>query len=160
MLSSGKDQRELLIRDDRDVDAFPIDVDADERSAIDDGVCRLGRRSTVLQHLLEPSAVCLVTEKRVGLVLIVAKSVDVVIGTILPNNRRGGPKSYSVAVEMIASAQTRGIRFDELSRVLSTCIADWANGKNCSHQKEQENYRSHNVFVSSSPRARRFFHGE
>jgi hypothetical protein len=37
------------------------------------------------------------------------------------------------------------------------CIADWANGKNRSHQKEQENYRSHNVFVSLSPMAHRFF---
>ena len=59
----SKDQRELLLRDDRDSDAIAIDVDADERSAIDDGVCCLGRRSTVLQHLLEASAVCLATEK-------------------------------------------------------------------------------------------------
>src|SRR5260370_40179356 len=133
-------QRELLFRDDRDGDAIPIDVDADQRSAIDDGVCCLGRRSTVLQHLFEASAVCFATEKRVGLVLIVAKSVNVKIGTILANNRGGGPKSYSVAVEVIASAQTRGIRFDELSRVLSACVADPAKGKNRSHQKEQENH--------------------
>jgi hypothetical protein len=54
--------------------------------------------------LLQQSAVFLFAEKRVRFILRIAESVNVIIGTILANNRRGRMKAFSVAVEVVASA--------------------------------------------------------
>ena len=94
--------------------------------------------STILQHFLKASPISFAAEIGVGLVLAITKSVNVVVGAVLANNRGGAPKAFPVAIVMVARAQAGSVRFDIFTPTLSVCAAESTHRKKCRYQNKKE----------------------
>src|ERR1700724_247454 len=107
-----------LVREDGHADAGRVNVNSDERRSVGNPIDGIRRRSTILQQFLEASAVIFAAEIRIGFILAVAKSVHIKIRTVLADNCGGASEAYSVAVVVVACAQTRSVRLDIIPEAL------------------------------------------